>query len=138
MHGGSVKSGPDECAGVAHMLIRGAYSGSDVQGVGTEMWCDSRPDEQGHAVIFVQEAVVALPTMTAADAVFAKFTEQWRHCVGASVIFVGSVNDDISDVRAIDSVLVASVRRRIGDATIREARAIGVRVNRLVEVAVDF
>jgi PknH-like extracellular domain len=58
------------------MLVRGAYSGSDVQGVGTEMWWDSRPDEQGHAVIVVQEAAVALPTMTAADAVFAKFTEQ--------------------------------------------------------------
>ena len=65
------------------------------------MWWDSRPDEQGHAVIVVQEAAVALPTMTAADAVFAKFTEQWRHCVGASVIFARSVNDDISDVRAI-------------------------------------
>jgi PknH-like extracellular domain len=138
MHRGSVDSGPHECAGVARMLLQGAYSGSNVQEVGTGLWWDSRPYAKGPAVLLAEEGVVALPTMTAAEAVFAKFTEQWHHCVGATVTFTGSFHDDISDVRVIDSVLVATVRQRSDDTTIREARAIGVRMNCLVEVAVSF
>lgn len=139
MYGRSVRSGPHECVGVAHMLAQDAYSESNVQEVAREISWNTSPYDQDPAVIVVEEGVVAVPTMPDADALFAEFTEQWRHCAGATVTFADGFFDyDISDVRVIDSVLVATVRQRINNTTIRQARAIGVRMNCLVDVAVDF
>ncbi|KAA1248576.1 sensor domain-containing protein [Mycobacterium simiae] len=136
---GSLLGGEQQCAGVAHMLVQDLYKGSSVQQVATHGWRNTSPYNQDPVVIAVDEGVVALPTAPAADAVFAKFLEQGRHCVGASVTSAtGFFTDEISDVRAIDSILVATVWHRHDGMSMFGERAIGVRVNCLIEVSVTF
>ncbi|HEY9306035.1 MAG TPA: sensor domain-containing protein, partial [Mycobacterium sp.] len=77
----------------------------------------------------------------AADALFAKFTKAWNLCNGTTVTSQIPIGGDptatISDVRARDSVLAATVESGT-TLTITSARAVGVRVNCIVEVDVAF
>lgn len=132
---------PAECAGVTTMTARSAYSSYEVKNVARESWwIDGGPAK----VISVAEAVVALPTATDADALFAKFSDQWDGCNGKTVTVEGSglnFADEISDVRVANSVLAATVSVQLsGSSTGKrpEARAIGVRGNCLVEVEITF
>jgi hypothetical protein len=92
-------------------------------------------------VISVTESVVALPSTVAADALFATLTQQWNRCNGATVTpdlpSGRGPTAVISDVRAADSVLAAHVDA-VNTFRITSGRAVGVRVNCLVEVGVAF
>ncbi|OBH78442.1 hypothetical protein A5682_19715 [Mycobacterium mantenii] len=93
----------------------------------------------------VDEGIVALRSAADANALFATFASQWRHCDGTTVttppVDVYGQNA-ISDVRVTDSVVAATVSMGSGPhsmlTTIPEARALGVRGNCLVEVMVSF
>ena len=92
----------------------------------------------------VYEAVVSVATAAAADALFAKFSAQWKDCDGKTLTLPSGpfAHEAISDVRTGDSVVAATVS--LGPAAdsilapIPEARAIGVSANCLVEVNVAF
>jgi len=128
---------PSECAGVVFALDKSSYGTADVSTVAQESWWTV--GVRGAKVISVSESVVALPTAVAAGALFAKFTQEWNRCNGATVTAHfpsgGGPSATISDVRAADSVLAATVE---SSYTITSARAVGARVNCLVEVDVAF
>ncbi len=105
-------------------------------------------------VISVGEGVVALSSTAGATALFQEFSRQWRDCDGTTVT-IGRpsiitdrpaivFSDTISDVRAADSVLAAtlSIDTQLpgipSSGPRPEARAIGVRGNCLVEVEIAF
>ncbi len=130
---------PSQCAGVVFDLDRSSYGTADIRTVAQESWWTVGVRDA--KVIDVSESVVALPTAAAADALFAKFTKAWNLCNGTTVTSQIPIGGDptatISDVRARDSVLAATVESGT-TLTITSARAVGVRVNCIVEVDVAF
>lgn len=135
-------SSPTECVGVTAMAQHHVYRSANVKDVARESWWN---DGSPGAVITVDEAVITLPTAAEANALFLKFTQQWDKCNGMAVTLrTGrlSFRDKISDVRLVNSVLAATVSQEPTSGSragsIPEARAIGVRVNCLVEVEVAF
>jgi hypothetical protein len=128
---------PSGCAEVVFPLDKSSYGTADISDVAQESWWTV--GIRGAKIIQVSESVVALPTAGAADALFAKFTREWNRCNGATVTVHlptgGGPTSAISDVRAADSVLAATVE---SSYTWSSARAVGARVNCLVEVEVVF
>lgn len=126
-----------DCAGLSHILMGEVYTGAQVLNVAHASWWDSHADRDP-TVINLQEGVVALPTMAAADAQFAKFTEQWKRCVGARINSGVDYHYEIGDVHADASVVEATVENQDQDIRLREAHAVGVRDNCIVEVAITY
>jgi hypothetical protein len=134
---------PGDCLGVAAMLQRVVYQSSKVRHVAVETW---RHAPMSVEVTSVREGVVSLPTAAEAQALFAKFSQQWQECDGTTVPLSGSVfrlKAKTTDVQVADSVVAATVStgfasRSSDSAAIPSGRAIGVRGNCLVEVEVAF
>ena len=130
---------PSECAEVEFELHKNSYGRADIRNAAQEIWWTARL--RNVKVISMTESVVALPSTVAADALFATLTQQWNRCNGATVTsdFPGGRGPTavVSDVRAAGSVLAATVDA-VNTFTITSARAVGVRVNCLVEVGVAF
>ncbi len=133
---------PADCLGVALMLQRSVYQSANVKDVAVERSRAARSVK----VIGVKEGVVALPTAADAEALFAKFSQQWQKCDGTTLPLPGSafkLAAKTTNVRVGNSVLVATVSMALtlpgsDSAAIPEGRAIGVQGNCLVEVQVDF
>ncbi|MFC5334016.1 sensor domain-containing protein [Mycobacterium branderi] len=133
---------PHECVGVVVEAEESAYRSGPVKQVAVEQWWNATDYSQDPAVISVDESVVALRAPADADSLFAQFSQQWQRCDGTTV-----TEDDpegklfsthqISEVRVANSVLSATMHTRV-TTPLRHARAIGVRVNCLVEVDVTF
>jgi PknH-like extracellular domain len=131
-----------DCLGVTTLQKKSAYQSADLKDVAGEIWWH----EEGPAkVISVNEGVVTLPTAADANALFTKFTAQWQQCAGVTLdLPAGDITfvHTISDVRVANSVLAATVSvnssTSSSDRAIPHARAIGVRVNCLVEVDLAF
>ncbi|ORB83179.1 hypothetical protein B1987_04270 [Mycobacterium kansasii] len=132
---------PADCVGVVTVLARDAYESAAVNDVAREIWWHTNDSVK---VISVAEGVVTLPKVSDADALFAKFSQQWKHCDGAVVDLRGatlSFADTISEVRVANSVLAATVFDQasiFGSNPMPVARAIGVRLNCLVDVEITF
>jgi hypothetical protein len=130
---------PSECAEVEFELHKNSYGGADIRKAAQEVWWTAHL--RSVKVISVTESVVALPSALAADALFATLTQQWNRCDGTTVTshFPSGRGPTavISDVRVADSVLAAHVAA-VNTFTITSGRAVGVRVNCLVEVSVAF
>lgn len=130
---------PSECAEVEFELHKNSYGRADIRNAAQEVWWTARL--RNVKVISVTESVVALPSAVAADALFATLTQQWNRCNGTTVTsdFPSGRGPTavISGVRAADSVLAATVDA-VNSFMITSARAVGVRVNCLVEVGVAF
>lgn len=128
---------PPECGGVVNLLLKDTYVGSDVREVAANNWMYSGPNP---AAITVHEAVVALPTAQAADAQFAAVAQQWSRCNGASMTVGGDPNftSRVGTIQEKDSVLATPVDDISSYMTMPEARAVGVRVNCIVEVKVIY
>ncbi len=128
---------PPDCGGVATMLLEDSYAGSNVREVVRRNWLYSGLNP---AVIVLQEAVVALPTAQAANVQFATLARQWGRCSGASMTIGGDDNftSRVGEVQEKDSVLAAAVDDVSSYMMMPEARAIGVRVNCLLEVKVIY
>ena len=135
---------PAGCLGVTLMLQKSVYESADVKNVASESWWNNGDPAQ---VISVIEGVVALPTAAQAEALFAKFSEQWQHCNGMTTTDqTGPITttNAISDIRVTNNVVAAT---NTATATLPnmpplrptpQARALGVRLNCLVEVEVVF
>ncbi|HEY1840046.1 MAG TPA: sensor domain-containing protein [Mycobacterium sp.] len=133
-----------DCLGVTAMLQKSVYDSADVQTVASESWWNNGDPAQ---VISVMEGVVALPSAEQAQTLFAKFPPQWQQCRGATTIDqTGPISTTtvIDDIHVTDSVVAAT---NTATATLPnmpalqptpQARAIGVRLNCLVEVEVVF
>jgi hypothetical protein len=140
LHSGSAS--PEDCLGVASMLQQGVYP-SYVKDVAVETW---RHAAVSAGVTSVKEGVVSLPTAADANALFAKFSQQWQKCDGTTLPLPGKLfrlDGEITNVQVATSVLAATVS--IGwtfsgsdSASIPAGRAIAVRNNCLIEVEVDF
>lgn len=126
-----------DCAGLSHILIGEGYTNAQVLNVAHESWWDDH-DDLDPTVINLEEGVVALPTMAAADAVFAKFTEQWTRCVGARLDSAVDYHYEIGAVHADASVVEATVANQDQQTRLRESHALGVRDNCIVEVSVTY
>jgi PknH-like extracellular domain len=134
---------PGDCLGVAATLQQGVYQSSNVKHVAIETW---RHAAGSAAAIGVTEGVVSLPTAADAQALFAKFSQQWRKCDGTTIPLSGTVfrlKATTTNVQVVDSIVAASVStsfasRSSDSASIPAGRAIGVRGNCLVEVEVTF
>jgi PknH-like extracellular domain len=132
------------CLGVTAMLQKSVYESADVQDVASESWWNNGDPAQ---VISVIEGVVALPTAAQAEALFAKFSEQWEQCNDTTTTEQNgpiSTTNAISDIRATKTVVAAT---NTATSTLPnmpalrptpQARALGVRLNCLVEVQVVF
>jgi hypothetical protein len=131
-----------DCLGVTTLQRKSAYQSASIKDVAGNMWWH----EGGSAkVISVSQGAVSLPTAADASALFTKFIEQWQQCAGVTVNLPGgdmTFAEAISDVRVANSVLAATVSvnsdRSSADRAIPHARAVGVRVNCLVEVDIAF
>src|SRR5699024_10042377 len=106
---------PEDCVGAAVGGQRVVYDSAGVQDIAHEFW-DSGPTTGDSPLTGVGEAVIALATAADADALFEKFSEQWSHCDGVTVIREGEGNGDasgeITDVSTTDAVLTATVDRK--------------------------
>lgn len=130
---------PAQCAGVVFGRQKSSYRSGSVKNVAQQSLWNAGSEAK---VINVDESVIALPTAAAADALFAQFSQQWEHCNGTIVTNHGLNGQPfstatVSDVHAVNSVLAATVRTRIIE-TVTHGRALGVRVNCLVEVDVAY
>ena len=135
---------PADCVGVTAMLQRSVYGSADVRDVAYESWWNNGDPAQ---VISVMEGVVALPSAAAAQSRFLQFAAQWQHCGGKTTTDQTgpiSTTNVISDVRVADSIVAAT---NTATSTLPnmpplrptpQARAVGVRLNCLVEVEVVF
>jgi hypothetical protein len=133
-----------DCLSVTGILQKSAYDSADVKNVASVAWWNDGDPAQ---VISVMEGVVALPSAAAAQALFAKFPDQWQHCKGQTTTEkTGPISTTtvINDVRVLDSVVAAT---NTATATLPnmpsltptpQARAIGVRMNCIVEVEMVF
>jgi hypothetical protein len=133
-----------DCLGVAAMLQKSVYDADDVQNVASVSWWNDGDPAQ---VISVMEGVVALPSAAQAQALFAKVPEQWQRCTGQTMTEeTGPISTTtvIGDVRALDSVVAVT---NTATATLPnmaplqptpQARAIGVRLNCIIEVEIVF
>jgi PknH-like extracellular domain len=132
---------PADCIGVVFMMEKGSYQSAPVQNVASETWVNDGPSVK---VADVAEGVISFATPKDAAAAFARFSAQWQGCDGTTLNMasVTSARNVISDVRVVDSVLAASVMMNPPEHSILLseplARAIGIRDNSLVEVAVRF
>jgi hypothetical protein len=132
---------PTECLGVVYMTQKSVYQSAGVRNIATELW---QQEGDPSTAADIAEGVVALPTKADADALFAKFTEQWRHCDGKTVSVPSSsfVENVVTNVRVVDSVVAGNISKN-PDAqsvlhAVPEVRALGVRGNCLVEVEVAY
>ena len=133
-----------DCVGATTMTEPRPYQSANVQKVARQHWWAIVTASA--KVLKVSEAVVALPTAAEATALFGKFSAQWDKCQGQTVTTApGHVvfSDKISDVHVADSVLAGTLLHEIRVSGFppspnHVARAIGVRVNCLVELYVDF
>jgi PknH-like extracellular domain len=135
---------PAGCLGATTMLQKSVYEPAEVKDVAYESWWNDGDPAQ---VISVMEGVVTLPTAAQAEALFGKFSEQWQHCNGATATEQTgpiSTTNVISDIRVTNTVVAVT---NTATATLPnmpalqptpQARAIGVRLNCLVEVEVVF
>jgi hypothetical protein len=133
-----------DCVGVSAMLQKSVYDSADVQNVASVSWWNDGDPAQ---VISVMEGVVALPSAEQAHALFSKFPQQWQRCKGQTTTEeTGPISTTtvIDDIRTLDSVVAAS---NTATATLPnmpalqptpQARAIGVRLNCIVEVEIVF
>lgn len=136
-----VSARPADCVGVGYLTQRNVYRSVEVKSVARVSW---RHDGSSVKVDDVDEGVVALPSAAAADDLFARFSAQWKECDGTTLTVPASAfgQRSITDVRVADSVVAATVSLRRGThsilASVPQARAVGVRGNCVVEVAVTF
>ena len=135
---------PARCLGVTAMLQKSVYESAEVEDVALESWWNNGDPAQ---VISVMEGVVTLPTAAQAEALFAKFSEQWQQCNGATSTEQNgpiSTTNAISDIRIANTVVAATntatsvLPNMPALQPTPQARAIGVRLNCLVEVEVVF
>ena len=134
---------PVDCLGVAMMLHKSDYQSTNVKHVAVEAW---RRTAKSMQVTSVKEGVVSLPSADDADALFAKFSQQWQKCDGTTLLLpdgMFKLKGKITTVTVASSILAGTVS--VGWASsgsdsgsIPEGRAIGVRANCLVEVEADF
>lgn len=119
------------------MLLKDSYAGADVRKIVRENWLYSG---QHPAAIIVQEAAVALPTAQAASTQFAAMEREWSRCSGATMTIGGDpeYTSRVGDVQDKDSVLAAPVDDISSTMTLAEARAVGVRVNCILEIKVMY
>lgn len=133
-----------DCMGVVAMLQKSVYDSADVRNVASVSWWNDGDPAQ---VISVMEGVVALPSAAQAQALFATFPERWQRCAGQTTTEEAgpiSTTTVIGDVRTMDSLMAAT---NTATATLPnmpalqptpQARAIGVRMNCIVEVEIVF
>ncbi len=125
------------------MMQQSVYQASDVKNVAVETW---RPAAMSAAVTRVKEGVVSLPTAADANALFAKFSQQWQRCDGKTLpLSTGmfGLKVKVTNVQIATSVLAATISIEsnlpgLNSASVPAGRAIGVRGNCLIEVEVDF
>lgn len=125
---------PADCVGAAVGSQQIAYQSLNVHDIAQEFWVGTG------AVTAVAEGVVALPTAADAETAFGAFAAQWTRCEGITVRrYQDDADTDTGEVTAVrtgDAVLTATVHTNLGDAGIRVERALGVRLNCLVDVDV--
>ena len=141
---------PAGCLGVTAMLQKSVYQSDpavQVNDVASESWWNNGEPAQ---VISVMQGVVTLPSAAQAEALFAKFSNQWQQCKGTTTTEQSgpiSTTTDISDVRVADASNTVVAATNTATSVLPnmpalqptpQARAIGVRLNCLVEVEVVF
>jgi hypothetical protein len=132
---------PAECVGVVYMTQKTVYRFATVANVATQLW---QQEGDPPTVTDVAESVVALPAMSDATTLFARFSEQWKRCDGKTLTVPSSnfVDNSITDVGVADSVVSARLSKAFGDQSVLhpvpEVRALGVRGNCLIEVEVAY
>jgi len=133
-----------DCLGVTAMLQRSVYEPSDVHDVMWETWWNDGDPAQ---VISVIEGVATLPSAAQAQALFAKFPQQWQQCKDATTTEqTGPIKTTtvVNDVSVADSVVAATNTATAELPNMEplqatpQARAVGVRLNCIVEVEVVF
>jgi hypothetical protein len=139
---------PADCLGVTAMLQKSVYQSgphpAQVKDVAAESWWNNGDPAQ---VISVIEGVVSLPSAAQAEALFATFSNQWQQCNSTTTTERNgpiSTTNAISDVRVANFVVAATntatsvLPNMPALRPTPQARAIGVRLNCLVEVEVVF
>ncbi|WP_343708505.1 sensor domain-containing protein [Mycobacterium sp.] len=133
-----------DCLEVTAMLQKSVYGPADAQTVASVSWWNDGDPAQ---VISVMEGVVTLPSAADARALFATFPDQWQRCTGRTLTEqTGPISTTtvIGDVRTLDSVVAVT---NTATATLPnmpalqptpQARAVGVRLNCIVEVEMVF
>jgi hypothetical protein len=129
---------------VTAMLQKSVYQSADVKDVLWETWWNNGDPAQ---VISVIEGLLTLTSTTQAQTLFAKFPEQWQRCKGTTTTEqTGPIKTTtaIDDIRVADSIVAATntataeLPNMPALQSTPQARAVGVRLNCIVEVEVVF
>jgi hypothetical protein len=140
-------AGSNACLGVTAMLQKSVYAHADVKRVAYESWWNNGDPAQ---VISVMEGVVTLPAAAQAEQLFGQFVKQWQQCNGTTTTDQTgpiSTTNTISDIRVADASKSIVAATNTATAVLPnmppllptpQARAIGVRLNCVVEVEVVF
>ena len=138
---------PAGCRGVTAMLQKSVYESAGVEDFVYESWWNNGDPAQ---VISVMEGVVTLPTAAQSEELFAKFSKQWQQCNGTTTTEQTgpiSTTNAISDIRVTDASKTIVAATNTATAVLpnmppllptAQARAIGVRLNCLIEVEMVF
>jgi hypothetical protein len=135
---------PTDCLGVTAMLQKSVYQPSDVRDVLWETWWNDGDPAQ---VISVIEGVATFPSAAQAQALFAKFPQQWQQCKDATTTEqTGPIKTTtvVNEIRVTDSVVAATNTATAELPNMEplqatpQSRAVGVRLNCIVEVEVVF
>lgn len=134
---------PGDCLGAAEMLHQSVYQSGRVTDVAVETW---RHAAMSAKLTGIKEAVVSLVGADDANALFARFAQQWQKCEGQAVVLPDRVlrlKSKITNIQIAPTVLAATTATAFDTPSadvvaIPAGRAIGVRGNCLVEVEVDF
>lgn len=132
---------PSYCVGTVVGAQKTVYRSDSVQEVAQEFWGGAKSARS--EVTGVSEGVIALPTAADAQVAFEKFAAQWNRCEGITVTRSAdeatgatAATAEIGDVQTGDSVITATVRTTLGAVAMSVTRALGVRVNCLIDVDV--
>ncbi len=133
-----------DCLGVVAMLQKSVYDSADVHNVASVSWWNDGDPAQ---VISVMEGVVALPSAAQAQTLFATFPQQWQRCTGqttteetgpiSTTTVIGDVHTQDSLV-AVTNTATATLPNMAPLQPTPQARAVGVRLNCIVEVEIVF
>lgn len=133
---------PSYCVGTVVGAQQVVYRTEPVHQVAQEFWGGVKSARS--PLTGVAEGVIALPTTADAQVAFERFAAQWNRCRGITVTRaadesagITGASAEIGDVQTGGSVITASVRITLsGGVDLSVTRALGVRVNCLVDVDV--
>jgi serine/threonine-protein kinase len=125
-----------ECAAAYGPIAQSTYAGSGYTALEANVFTAASPDPQ-RGTASVQQAVVAYPSVEAAESARDKQVDEWRQCANRSAIRQVDPSDPSAEVKFADVVVtddsVALLAQAVGPSGVACDRGLGVKNNVVVD-----